>query len=37
MARAEDLIDKARNLGIIVEIEDDKDENNDNQENKPEL
>ena len=33
----EDLIEKAKNLGIPVEMEEDKEENNDNNENKNEL
>lgn len=37
MAMIEDLIEKAKNLGIPVEIEADKEENNDNHENKHEL
>lgn len=37
MATAEDLIDKAKNLGIPVEIEADKEDNSDNNENKHEL
>ena len=37
MAIVEDLIEKAKNLGIVVEIEEDKEENNDNNENKHEL
>ena len=37
MATAEDLIEKAKNLGILVEIEEDREENNDIHENKQEL
>ena len=37
MSMVEDLIEKAKNLGIPVEIEEDKEENNDNHENKQEL
>lgn len=33
----EDLIEKAKNLGIVVEMEEDKEENKDNHENKNEL
>ena len=37
MAMVEDLIEKAKNLGIPVEIESDKEDNSDNNENKQEL
>lgn len=33
----EDLIEKAKNLGIVVEMEEDKEENKDNHENKHDL